>query len=146
MAKRIYSDQQRAEALAALDANAGDVSTTAKQLAIPRKTLENWSKGHVNGDVAKIGHEIRQTLAERLESVAHQLLDEIPKKLEKATLVQIGTTLGIAVDKMQVLRGLTPPNHGGVAVDVRTVVINQHPATTNLALAEPVSDDENIAQ
>jgi hypothetical protein len=31
--------------MAALDANAGNLKRTARQLGIPRKTLERWSRG-----------------------------------------------------------------------------------------------------
>lgn len=42
MPRRRYSDSERAEALAALAANAGNRAKTARQLGIPRQTLAEW--------------------------------------------------------------------------------------------------------
>jgi transcriptional regulator of acetoin/glycerol metabolism len=38
-------DECRAAALAALEANRGNVARTARQLGLPRKTLEGWARG-----------------------------------------------------------------------------------------------------
>ena len=105
MAKRSYSDEEKASALAALAANGGDVLLTSKQVGVPRKTLEDWSKGRgVCSAVADIRQEKKQDLADRLEDLAHRLVDAIPGKVAQADLKQLGVCLGIAVDKMRLLR------------------------------------------
>jgi 8-oxo-dGTP pyrophosphatase MutT (NUDIX family) len=43
--RRHYSDEERAEALAVLDANAGNLKRTARDLDIPRATLQEWAGG-----------------------------------------------------------------------------------------------------
>lgn len=101
-----HSDAQKAEALAALAANAGNVARTARQTGIPATTLTKWSKGqNINGDVTEKGEEKRQGLADRLEALAHQIVDALPEKFDAASAQQLATTLGITVDKMQILRG-----------------------------------------
>lgn len=101
-----HSDAQKAEALAALAANGGNVARTARQIGVPATTLTKWSKGvNVNGDVTEKGEEKRIGLADRLETLAHQIVDRLPEKFDDATAQQLATTLGITVDKMQILRG-----------------------------------------
>jgi transposase-like protein len=103
--RRRYSDRDRTEALVALDANSGNVKRTALQLGIPHKTLDEWAKGRVHADVASDRIEKKEELADRLEALAHQIVGLLPGKLAMASVQQLATTLGIAVDKMQVLRG-----------------------------------------
>jgi len=42
-----YSDEERADALLALEANGGNLSRTARQMGIPRATLRLWAQGNV---------------------------------------------------------------------------------------------------
>jgi transposase-like protein len=105
MGKRQYSDAQKAEALAALDANGGNVKRTASLLGIPHKTLDDWSKElGINDDVAEIRAGKRGDLADRLEGIAHVLLDSIESKIPDANLSNVSVSFGIAVDKMRLLR------------------------------------------
>lgn len=105
MAYRRYSDQDKAVALAALETHHGNVTEAAAFAGVPRKTLEEWRDGRTAEDVANIRQEVKQSLADRLEDIAHQYLDVLPEKIPKATLMQLSTALAIAVDKMQLLRG-----------------------------------------
>ncbi len=43
---RHYTDEQRTEALAALDLNGGNAARKADKLGIPRPTLVRWRKEH----------------------------------------------------------------------------------------------------
>lgn len=106
MSKRQYSDNEKAGALAALDANGGNVNQTAKQLGIPRKTLGMWAHNrHLSADVADIRQEKRKELSARLEDLAHTLVDILPGKLPKASVRDLAGALIVAVDKMQLLKG-----------------------------------------
>jgi transposase-like protein len=108
MARRQYTDQDRAEALAALAANGGNVKRTAQAIGIPRKTLESWSReiqdrpevADGDGHVKK-----RQPLAERLPEVIHTAMDALPGKAEGASFQQITVGIGILIDKLQLLTG-----------------------------------------
>jgi transposase-like protein len=100
-----YSDQQRAAALAALDANGGDARKTAKQTGIPYTTLREWVAGRVHEAVTELRNEKKQSLAARLEDLAHTVLDLLPDKLEQASAKDAAVTLGIAVEKAQLLKG-----------------------------------------
>lgn len=105
--QRQYSEAEKATALAALDANGGNVNRTARQLGIPRKTLTLWAAGHVHPDVAASRQEKKKDLAAVLERLALRLANYCGRKatIEGSSLVQAATSLGIAVDKLQNLRG-----------------------------------------
>ena len=105
---RTYTDRQKAEALAALDANDGNLSRTSRQIGIPRKTLERWRNGEgTNGDVAQLRHQKKGELAREMTKIAWQLAGDmqLPVRRRKATLVQTATAMAIVIDKAQLLRG-----------------------------------------
>jgi transposase-like protein len=104
--RRRYSDEDRANALAALSANEGNIERTASQLGIPRKTLTNWAKGTNHPEAAELGQQKRPALADAIELVAYQLVESMPGKIPEANLRDVTVSLGIAVDKIRVLRDL----------------------------------------
>jgi len=114
MARREWSDSEKATALAALDANGGNVSHTARQLGIPRMTLADWAAGRVTDDVTELRQEKKESLADAFEALARKLVAGVgvwvDQRLEEGcNPATVGTTLGIVVDKMQLLRG--DPTH-----------------------------------
>jgi transposase-like protein len=106
MSKRRYTDTFRAEALAMLAANGGALERTAKQLGIPEATLRCWANGTRHSEAVQMCAEKKAALADRLEDLAHALLDSLarPEKRKAASLQQTATTFAIAVDKMRLLR------------------------------------------
>jgi transposase-like protein len=118
VAKQQYSDDDKANALAALQANGGNTSLTARQLGIPRATLINWSNGNgVHPVVSEIGQVKKEALADRLEDVAHRLVDAMPDKIKDANLQQVTVSMGIAVEKMRLLREQPTSINGGEIPD-----------------------------
>lgn len=109
MARRSYSDKERAEALAVLDSTkkggVPNYSEASRLAGVPRKTIEEWDKGRVNSDVAEIRQHKKGELADCLSVVAHELVEAIGGKIAEASLQQVATSMGIVVDKMQLLRG-----------------------------------------
>src|SRR5262245_27687368 len=106
MPRRRYSDHEKAEALAMLAANAGNVARTARQVHVPRQTLQEWAAGRgLSPAVPELRHEKKAALADRLEDLAHRLLDLMPDKIGAANLQHCAVALGIAIDKLLRLRG-----------------------------------------
>jgi len=105
--RREYSDEQRAEALALLDANEGNVRRTARELGIPRGTLLSW-KDKPKAGVSKLRPQKRGSLFEAGKNVAWLLAGKLQdeEKLRKASYRDIATSFGIVVDKLEVLRKL----------------------------------------
>lgn len=106
--RRQHSDQFKAEALAALDANGGNVNRTAKQVGVSRTTLIGWKNGlYMHPDVSDIRQEKKQSLADRLEAIAHRALDGLLEDDPKGfgSFKDRLTGVGIAIDKVRLLRG-----------------------------------------
>ena len=103
-----YSDRQKAEALAALDANAGNLRRTSRQIGIPVTTLWDWRNGRgTNGDVSELRTQKKGELAGELTEIAWKLAGDLQRgeKRRKASLVQIATSMAIVIDKALLLRG-----------------------------------------
>jgi len=103
---KFYSDTTKAVALATLDACRGNLKQAAAKAGVPIVTLLQWRDGQaINPDVSQLRIEKSDELADRLEDLAHRLIDAVPGKLGEAPLREVALSLGIAIDKMQVLRG-----------------------------------------
>lgn len=105
MTRHQYSSDDKAAALAALEANGGNLRLTSRQLKIPLTTLHMWASGHVPNDVPNLRTEKKAELQDELRRIAYALVEAIPAKVDSANLQQIATTLGIVIDKMQLLSG-----------------------------------------
>lgn len=105
-AKRRYSDDERATALAALVANDNNVQRTARELGIPEGTLRRWMTGERHPEAAQMSEQKKGPLADGFEAVAWQLIDGVtPDKIAMADVKELMTGAGIAADKVQLLRG-----------------------------------------
>ena len=102
--KRRYTDQEKAAALTALDANGGNALHTAAQIGIPHTTLHYWDNGGIHEEVAKIRNGKHGKLSDGLEEIAWLLVGILPEKLLEAPANVLAVALGIIVDKIQVLR------------------------------------------
>lgn len=108
-----YAERDRAAALAALEANGGNLSRTATQLGMSRTTLSRWRDDH--NDPTATGHlknaaddalpEARRSISDRLRDFIHSALDLAPDKLEEANLQQVFVAIGISAEKAQLLDG-----------------------------------------
>lgn len=111
MSKRQYSDSDKAIALATLDANGGNIKQTAKAIKMPESTLTDWANNRgINPEVTEIREVKKRELADKLEEVAHALTGNILIRAESELSIlvpmkDVATSLGIVVDKMQLLKG-----------------------------------------
>lgn len=106
-----WSEDDKARALAALDANGGNVKGTSRQLGIPQSTLRGWRNGiGTNATVTKKRDENARELKEEMRDLVYLLLEKLPDKLDKASAKEMMVGLGIAVDKLQLLEG-KPTGH-----------------------------------
>jgi len=101
---RRYSDRERCDALIAVAANHGDVRRTAKELGIPYWTLMNWYRGTRHPEARALAEEASSMLADRLEEMAHLVLDELPDKVPEASVDHLNKLLANVVEKMRLLR------------------------------------------
>jgi transposase-like protein len=121
--RRKYSDTQKANALAVLSANRGNVLRTSRELRIPERTLNDWShlaenamnpnsKRPVSPDYALEIAQLREGKAAPLSDLfecaarkylAHATNDEVVQATRGRDAV---FSAAIATDKMQLLRNL----------------------------------------
>ena len=100
-----YTEEKKAETLAYFSATGDNQRKTARDCRIPLSTLQRWiSGGSVNDTVTAKAVIKKGELADRLEALAQLLVDAAPDKIAEASLQMVATSLGIAVDKMQLLR------------------------------------------
>lgn len=104
---RDYTIDQRLQALAVLDSNGGNASQTARQLGIPRTTIQRWAAGVGVPDTEEGRQWLeaeRQGLADRFESHARRAMRLAAERLEDASYFDLVRGAAIAVDKMRLLR------------------------------------------
>jgi transposase-like protein len=105
--KRQYTDAEKASALALLQANAGNVTRTCRDLGIPAATLRDWRDGEgVNHAVA----EIREGKIEELDTK-----EVISRASGKDAVIAAAT----ATDKMRLLQNKpTAINSNDLRIDL----------------------------
>lgn len=100
-----YNSEQKAEIIAQVHACNGSITHVASLRGIPRNTIKYWMEEQDR--YSEIRPEITRNLSDKLENIAHNLADSIEDHdLSIVPLASKATALAIAVDKMQLLRGL----------------------------------------
>lgn len=102
--QRDYSSKDKATALAALDANGGNLRRTARALKVPKSTLERWRNNQINPEVSRLRAQEKQNLADAIESVVWEIVGAMPEKIEKAGLKDAAIAVGTGIDKFRLLR------------------------------------------
>lgn len=115
-----YTEQQRIDALAALDLNRGNVSRTARELGIPRPTLILWR----DTPVSDIPDTRKTDIVGRLARVMDSVLDRIGELVPRTENVRdLGVVYGILSDKMLDHRDGRKGSEVNVNVDNRQVTL-----------------------
>jgi transposase-like protein len=122
MAKRKYTDEEKAACLAALAASGGNLSQAARSSGVPRNTLRRWLEeqqaappapsvatpkkepSDTPPTLAALVPVVAGKLADKLEAIAHRIADVMPGKIEASSLPQLAVSLGITIEKMRLLR------------------------------------------
>ena len=102
-----YTDEQRADALAVLKSNGGNLSQTERETGIPKGTLRYWRENSSNAAPIELQTQKTESLRGELESVAYRLVRKLSERLNDtdAGVQQLATSLGIVIDKLQLLEG-----------------------------------------
>ena len=105
--KRAYSDEEKAYALSVLEMYRGNVDKAAKLLEMPPRTLAHWAAGQNRvAAVEDIQAVKREEMHEALDKIAWKIVGAMELTIEEADLRALATSLGILIDKIQLLRGL----------------------------------------
>lgn len=107
MARRKYSDREKAEALALLEAANGNVTETSRQTGIPDSTIAQWRDGRgINEDVVPDLKEFKKKqLSDKFAAIAHKFLDLAYEKTEEIKSTGWMPGAGIATEKHLLLTG-----------------------------------------
>lgn len=103
-----YTSDDRAATLAALESNGGNLARTSRETGVARDTIKRWrdeESPEKNASVNRRMPEARATLSERLREFVDAALTVAPTKLNDANLRDVFTSVGIAIDKLQLLEG-----------------------------------------
>ena len=111
MAKRKrYDDKFRASAVVMLEAagypgKLGALSSTAKHLGIPDRTLSRWYNAEQNPPPDKLVKEKRGELSDLLRREIDSALGAMDNARPDASYRDLGTVAGILIDKLQLITG-----------------------------------------
>jgi transposase-like protein len=105
MSKRRYSDDERAACLAALAANGGNVERTAREVGVPKTTLQQWATGARHPEATQMSETKKPELADLFEDLARKALGVSRRGIRSLKADKAAVVAGIATDKMRLLRG-----------------------------------------
>lgn len=109
MARRVYTDDDRARAFVVLTTNKGNIKRSVRDLgSIPESTLRGWIKEwEENGppDVSKVAEVAGEFVADATR-VRDKALLELEKKIPLAKPSELVATVGMLSDKIAMAKGL----------------------------------------
>lgn len=108
--RRRYDDKFRASAVVMLEAagypnKKGALDQVAKRLGVPHPTLHRWMNEKNNPAPFELVQEKRVELKDLLQAEIEAALGEMPSARIEASYRDLGTVLGILIDKKQLLEG-----------------------------------------
>lgn len=113
MARRTYTDDERAAGLAALALHGGNIKRAAREFGVPERTMRRWSE-ETPAAVGAIADQKKLDIADRLQRISERAagciglaLDaiEADRALAVDKLSDLNRIMGTAIDKHQLLTG-----------------------------------------
>lgn len=123
-----YDDEFRANAVLMLEAagypgKEGALTAVSRRLSVPARTLSRWFNKEQNPPPDRLVKIKKGELVEKLDDLAHMILDAMPGNVTEASLKEQATALGIVIDKKQLLSGRPTENHELTIYDHRTELL-----------------------
>lgn len=126
MAVRKYSEDDRATALAFLEANKGNLAKTARQTGVSRNTIRYWAQGGaINEKTVESSTHKKGDLAALWEAEAQAALEQATgiRDSGDANYRDLITAAAIATDKVRTLRGtITLDEAGELLAEILTSI------------------------
>lgn len=124
MARRTYTDQDKARVAVALAANDGNVKRTARECDVPVQTVRDWKKlWEREGFPASVEEEI-PAAAEEFTEVALRVRSKAMDKLEQAVdndelkPKELMVAIGILTDKVQAIKNAGKGGSKGDTINI----------------------------
>lgn len=107
MARRLKRNKKViGETLAVLDANAGQLSQTARETDVPKSTLFGWAEYYANDPlVARYRTLKNEELADRFRAIAGAASERLYRELADVSVDKLATVAAIGADKQLLLTG-----------------------------------------
>lgn len=108
--RRRYDDKFRASAVVMLEAagypdSKGALTMVAHELKTPMATLHRWFREKQNPPPSDLVNEKRGNVIDWIKAEIAAIFDEMPNARPDASFRDLGTVLGILLDKKQLLEG-----------------------------------------
>jgi len=109
LARRNYSDEEKAAALETVNLCGGNVSEAARTLGIERETLRQWTVGHCVSErvFAFFAAKKQGRMTAKLRALADRLADALASedKIEAARYGELNAAFGTVFDKLRLIDG-----------------------------------------
>lgn len=141
--RKSYDDKFRAGAIVMLQAqgypaNKYKLEEVARHLGVPTRTLRRWYMGEHGKPPDDVVQEQKAELVDRLQDLANKLVDTamaIVEDTDSVTIQQVVTSLGIVIDKKQLLEGKATERKELTGKDGGAI-------QSNITVYSDLSDDE----
>lgn len=152
MAKRIYSEEDKAAVFIALAVNKQAVAASSRDTGIPEQTVRDWKKKWASGEWDEPTQELKEQSIknaiadlERVRDKALVLLED--RMPEEKNAKNLATIFGILDDKVRLHRGLpTSRSESQLALPSAEEVKNTLLKGVQLALEAQAQRDEDIIE
>jgi transposase-like protein len=113
LARRNYSNEEKAAALETVNLCGGNVSEAARTLGIERETLRQWSVGHCVSErvFADFAEKKQGRMTAKLRALQDRLADELMReeRISEARYGELNAAFGTVTDKLRLMDG--DPTH-----------------------------------
>lgn len=112
MAKRIYTDEQRASVYFALQVNNDNIARTSRNTGVPEATVRDWratwERDGVPPEILNISEAVASDFVEAAEEVRDLALDTLRQQIVRGEVkaAQLIATVGVLEDKIRLGKGL----------------------------------------
>jgi transposase-like protein len=112
VAKRTYSDEQRAAVLLALEVNQGNIARTARNTGVPEATVrdwrDTWEREGVPPELMAVTEQIATDFVEAAEEIRDLAMADLKRQILAMEVkpAQLIATIGVLEDKIRLGKGL----------------------------------------
>lgn len=149
MAKRQYTDSDKAAVYLALQVNKGAVAQSARDTEVPEQTIRDWKRKWTSGEWDPPEQEVLEGIVDDfvsdMERVRNKSLQMLENKLDDVKPDKLATVIGILDDKIRLARGLaTSRSESTLALPSEEEVANRLLQGARLALEKAREREEDI--
>jgi transposase-like protein len=111
MARREYTERDKATVFAFLEGNGGNIKRTARESNIPVSTVRDWKREWEAKGITEAMREVLpaviEDIADAFESVRNEALLLLQARVKSGDITssQLVATIGMLTDKLQMIRG-----------------------------------------